>query len=70
MKTGLPFIVIARELLSTSFIQVLGPIQWVPGDFPPWVKRPGHEADHSLPKCTAVKNKWIYTSTLPYVFMV
>jgi hypothetical protein len=38
-------------LLSTSSIPVLGftqpPIQWVPRDLYPGVKRPGREADHS-----------------------
>jgi hypothetical protein len=38
---------------------------WVLG-----VKRPGSEADHSLPYRAEVKNTWIYTSTPPYVFMV
>jgi len=40
-------------------------IQWVPG-----IKRPRREADHSLQSSAEVKNAWIYTSTLPYVFMV
>jgi hypothetical protein len=29
------------------------------------VKRPGHEADHSLPSSAEVKNAWSYTSTPP-----
>jgi hypothetical protein len=29
------------------------------------VKRPGHEADHSLPFSAEVKNAWSYTSTPP-----
>jgi hypothetical protein len=33
------------------------------------VKRLGREADHSSPTCAKVKKTWIYTSTLPYVFM-
>jgi hypothetical protein len=33
------------------------------------VKRQGREADHSLPPSADVKKMWIYTSTLPYVFM-
>jgi hypothetical protein len=34
------------------------------GSFP-GVKRPGREADHSLPARAAVKKTWIYTSTRP-----
>jgi hypothetical protein len=33
------------------------------------VKRQGREADHSTPTSAEVKKMWIYTSTLPYVFM-
>jgi hypothetical protein len=36
------------------------PIQWVRG-----VKRPGHEADHSLPTSAEVKKMWIY-NPLPH----
>jgi hypothetical protein len=32
------------------------PTQWVPNDFSPRVKRPGHEADRSLPSSAEVKN--------------
>jgi hypothetical protein len=35
----------------------------------PGVKRQGREADHSHPTSAEVKKMWIYTSTLPYVFM-
>jgi hypothetical protein len=35
----------------------------------PGVKRQGREADHSPPTSAEVKKKWIYTSTLLYVFM-
>jgi hypothetical protein len=34
-----------------------------------WVKRPGHEADHSPPTSAEVKNAWSYISTPLYVFM-
>jgi hypothetical protein len=58
---------------STSSRPVVGPtqppIQWAPGAFPPRVKRPGRESDHPPPTSAEVKNTWIYTSTLPYVFM-
>jgi hypothetical protein len=41
------------------------PIQWVPGAFSPEVKRPGREADHSLPSSAEVKNtKILY---LPFI---
>jgi hypothetical protein len=39
------------------------------GSFP-GVKQLERESDHSLPTNAEVKNKWIYTSTLLYVFMV
>jgi hypothetical protein len=37
------------------------------GSFP-WIKRPGHEADHSPQSSAEVKNAWSYTSTPQYVF--
>jgi hypothetical protein len=37
--------------------------------FIPGAKRPGREADRSLPTTAEVKNTWIYTSTPPYVFV-
>jgi hypothetical protein len=43
------------------------PIQWLPGALSPGVKRPGGEADHSLPASTEVKKMWIYTFTPLYV---
>jgi hypothetical protein len=36
----------------------------------PGVKRPGREADQSLPYSSEVKNPWRSTSTPSYVFMV
>jgi len=42
---------------------------WVPL-VPLWdVMWPGHEADHSPPSITEVKNAWSYTSVPPYVLM-
>jgi hypothetical protein len=35
------------------------------GALSPGVKRPGCEADHSLPASAKVKKMWIYTSTPP-----
>jgi hypothetical protein len=45
------------------------PIQWVPWALPWGVKRPGREADHSLPSSAEIKNAWSYISTLPYIHM-
>jgi hypothetical protein len=39
------------------------------GAISPAAKRPGREADHSPQTSAKVKNTWIYTSSLPYVFM-
>jgi hypothetical protein len=59
---------VGSRIFSTSFRSVLRPtqptIQWLQG-----VKRPGREADHSPPTSAEVENTWIYTCTLPYVFM-
>jgi hypothetical protein len=41
------------------------PIQWVSGVLSLGVKRPGREAEHSLPSSAEVKNAWSYTSTPP-----
>jgi hypothetical protein len=41
---------------------------WAPS-LSPGVKRPGREADHSLPASANVKKMWIYASTPPYAFM-
>jgi hypothetical protein len=55
--------------ISTASRLALGPtqppIQWVPGDFPIGIKRPGREANHSPPSTAEVKNAWSYTSTPP-----
>jgi hypothetical protein len=40
------------------------PIQWVPGDLSPVVKRLGHEADHSSISAE-FKSAWSVTSTPP-----
>jgi len=39
------------------------------GGFFQEVKRPGSEADHSLPTSAKEKYAWNYTSALSYVFM-
>jgi hypothetical protein len=59
-------------LLSTSRL-VLGPtqstIQWVLGALSLGLKRPGREANHSLPTNAEAKNTWMYTHTSSNVFM-
>jgi hypothetical protein len=44
------------SLFCTAFRAVLGPIQWVPGQFPPCIERTGTEDDHSHPSTAEVKN--------------
>jgi hypothetical protein len=65
---------VGSRIFSTSSRLALGstqpPIQWVPGPLSPGVKRQGREADHSPPASAEVKKTWLYTSTLPYAFMV
>jgi hypothetical protein len=55
------------------FYHLLGPtqppIQRVPGALFPEVTRPGREAEQSPPASAKVKNTWICTSILSYVFM-
>jgi hypothetical protein len=67
-QVGLSFM----DLVSVSR-SVLGsihsPIQRERGALSPGVKRPGREADHSIPASAEVKKVWIYTSTLPYIFV-
>jgi hypothetical protein len=62
-------VLVRSRIFSMSSRPPLGPtqlpIQWAPG-----VKRPGHGVDHSPPTSAEVKKTWIYTSTLPLVFMV
>jgi hypothetical protein len=33
------------------------------------IKRPGHEADHSLSSAAEARNMWSYTATSPCIFM-
>jgi len=39
----------------------------VPEALSPEIKRPGREADHSLPTSTKIKNTWSYTS-IPHTY--
>jgi hypothetical protein len=55
--------------LSGLELETQSPIQWVPGDLSPGVKRPGRVADQSFPSSSEVKNTWSYTSATTYVFM-
>jgi hypothetical protein len=59
-------------LFTTASRTVLGPtqppIQWVPGAFTLGVKRPGREADHSLPSSAEVKEcveLYIHSPNMP-----
>jgi hypothetical protein len=60
-------------IFSMSSKPALGPtqppIQWLLRALSPGVKRPGPEANHSLPTRAKVKKMWIYTSIPPYAFM-
>jgi hypothetical protein len=59
-------------LITTVFRPALGstqpPIQWVPGAISLGIKQPGHEADHSCPSSSEVKNVWSYIST-PTIYL-
>jgi len=52
---------------TTTYRSALGltlpPTQWVPG-----VKRPGREADHSLPSSAEVRKTWSYILQIPHTF--
>jgi hypothetical protein len=52
------------QVVKTALGPTQPPIQWIPE-----VKRPGCEADHSLPANAEVKKMWIYTSSAPYAFI-
>jgi hypothetical protein len=41
------------------------PTQWVPGAFPPKIKRPGSKADHPRPPSAEANYQWSYTSAAP-----
>jgi hypothetical protein len=62
---------VGSRIFSMSSRPALGstqhPIQWLPVVL--WVKRPGHEADHTTPTSAEVKKMWIYTSAPPYALM-
>jgi hypothetical protein len=45
------------------------PIQWVSGALSLGVKRPGREANHSLPSSAEIKNAWSYIPLPQYSFM-
>jgi hypothetical protein len=64
---------VEARIFFMSFRPVPGttqpPIQWVPEDLSPGVKRSEREVDHSLPTGAEVKKTWIYTSIPPYAFM-
>jgi hypothetical protein len=68
-----PNLVSKHLKLITASRTALGPtqppIQWVSGVLSLGVKRPGREADHSLPSSAEVRNAWSYTYTPQYAFM-
>jgi hypothetical protein len=45
------------------------PVNDTGGSFPPGVKQPGSEVDHSPPSSAEVKKMWIYTTSPLYAFM-
>jgi hypothetical protein len=47
------------------FLHHRGTHQWAPGAVSLRVKRPGREADHSLPSSAEANNTWSYTSIPP-----
>jgi hypothetical protein len=49
----------------TAMAPTQPPLQGVPESLSLGVKRPGREADHSLPSSAEIKNAWSYTSTFP-----
>jgi hypothetical protein len=59
------FTTVSRPALGS----IQPPIQWIPGALSLGLKRPGREADHSLPSSAEVKNSWSYASTPQYAFM-
>jgi hypothetical protein len=62
-----------RYFSPLQYKSVLGPtqlpIQWVKEALSPGVYRPRRDTDHSTLSVAKVKNKRIYTSTPPYVFI-
>jgi len=64
-----------REIscFSKASMPSLGPTdspnQGVPEAPSSGIKRQGHVLEHSSPSSAEVKNKWIYTSSLSYVFV-
>jgi hypothetical protein len=67
---------IKNVLFSMLSRSVLGPtrpaVQWVRGAVFTGAKRPERESDHSLPTGAEVKKTliYVYTSTLPYAFIM
>jgi hypothetical protein len=57
-----------RRLHVIVISKTHGQLHFLPGYFSPGVKRPGREADHSLPSSVEVNNAWNYTTTPPHVF--
>jgi len=65
----------ARDFLcSKTFKPDIGPIhprvECILGLFPPTVKQPGYEANHSYSLSAKAKNAWSYTGTPTYRFIL
>jgi hypothetical protein len=63
MKSSFLFVIASKPALGHT----QPPIQWVPGDNSPGLKREGCEATTHF--SAEVKNEWSYTFTYPYIFM-
>jgi len=60
------FLFAIASRLTLGFTQV--PIQWVQEDLCLGVKQAGHEANHSPPTRTEVRNAWSHTSTYSPIY--
>jgi hypothetical protein len=71
LQTGLPEFESRQghRVQTRSEAHLASYIQWVLGALSPVVKRPGREADNSLPSHAQVKNAWSCTFTPAHVFM-
>lgn len=56
---------------STMVLGLTQPLlQWIPGALPPGVRRPGREAEYSLPPTAKVTNIWNITLSSSCIFML
>ena len=59
-----------RERSKRFFCYLHTPVHWVLGILYIMVKQLGCETDYSVPSSATIKNKWCYTSTPQYAFVV